>query len=273
MFVMKWLKLINYGTVDYIYVFNIGVEGFMNIKLPGSYRTKKVILVILIILSICVLSYEFIQNRHDKAQKSDNSQQEFIGNNSGNDSSSEVLKENNTSEEKQSEDNTENLYSEKEETLYNDAYNLFFSNKYEEAVSKADELVGEYPNNPKGYNIRGISKSYKGDYDGGLKDIGKALEINPDYGYALFNKALTYELYGNMEEALKWYNRDLEVEDYEWAYYGIASIYGRKGDVSDTVKYLKRAIEINPLVKDDAKTEKDFDPVRGTDEFERLINS
>lgn len=270
---MKWLNLINYGTVDYIFVFNIGVEDFMNIKLPGSYRFKKIILVILIIISICVLSFEFIQNRNDKDKKSNYEQEQFIGDSSENDSSSEVLNESNASEENEAEDKAQNLYSEKEESLYNDAYNLFFSNKYEEAVKKADELVDEFPNNPKGYNIRGIAKSYNGDYDGGLKDIDKSLEIQPDYGYALFNKALTYELYGNMDEALKWYNRDLEVEDYEWTYYGIASIYGRKGDISNTVTYLKRAIEINPLVKDDAKTEADFNPVRGSSEFESLINS
>ncbi|MDO5518056.1 MAG: hypothetical protein Q4F66_10910 [Clostridium sp.] len=246
----------------------------MNIKLPGSYRLKRIILVILIIISICVLSYEFIQNKNDKDKKCDYEQEEFIGASSDDESTSEVLNEKDTSsEEKESEENTENLYSEKEETLYNDAYNLFFSNKYEEAVKKADELISEFPYNPKGYNIRGIAKSYNGDYDGGLNDIDKSLDICPDYGYALFNKALTYELYGNMDEALKWYNRDLEVEDYEWTYYGIASIYGRKGDVSNTVKYLKRAIEINPLVKDDAKTEADFNPVRGNQEFESLIKS
>ncbi|MDO5518463.1 MAG: hypothetical protein Q4F66_12990, partial [Clostridium sp.] len=172
----------------------------MNIKLPGSYRVKKIILVILIIISIGVLAYEFIQNKNDKSNKSDYKQEEFIGDSSKNSGTSEVLNDDNTSDEKQAEDNTENLYSEKEEALYNEAYNLFFSSKYEEAVKKADELVNEFPNNPKGYNIRGIAKSYDGNYDEGLKDINKSLEIYPDYGYALFNKALTYELYGNMDE-------------------------------------------------------------------------
>lgn len=51
---------------------------FMNIKLPGNLRVKKIILVILIIISVCVLSYEFIQNRTNKKDNTSNKQEEFI---------------------------------------------------------------------------------------------------------------------------------------------------------------------------------------------------
>lgn len=246
----------------------------MNIKLPGSLKVKKIILIILVIISVCVISYELIQNKNSKKDNSNIIQEQIIGEDNSNNSNkdnSEVLNDNTS--DKAAGDNERNLYSEKEEELYNEAYNLFFSNKYEEAIKKADILVGEFPQNAKGYNIRGIAKAYNGDYDGGIKDIDKSLQISPNYGYALFNKGLTYELYGNMEEALKWYNKDLEIEEYEWTYYGIASIYGRKGDVDNTVKYLKKAIEINPEVKEEAKTEKDFNSVKLSEEFENLINS
>lgn len=245
----------------------------MGIKLPGSYKFKKILLIVLSIISIFVLSYEFIHNRKMKIEKSYYKQEQYIGNNNEKNNSSEVLIENNTSEESQEDEDKDNKFSYEEEKLYDDAYNLFFSNKYEEAVKKSDELVNQFPSNPKGYNIRGIAKAYNGDFDGGLKDINKALEIDSNYGYALFNKGLTYELYGKMDEALKWYNKDLEIEDYEWTYYGIASIYGREGNVPNTIKYLKKAIEINPLVKDEAKTEEDFNPVRESQEFNKLINS
>lgn len=243
----------------------------MNIKLPGSLRVKKIILIVLVIVSVCVLSYEFIQNKNNK-KKSNSSQEEIFQADDSNkyENNSEVL-EYNTSDETCI-NNENKLYSENEEKLYGEAYDLFFSNKYEEAINKANILVNEFPENPKGYNIRGIAKAYNGDYEGGIKDIDKSLEISPDYGYAFFNKGLTYELYGNMEEALKWYNKDLEIEEYEWTYYGIASIYGRRRDIDNTVKYLKKAIEINSLVKEDAKTEKDFDSVREFSEFKNLIN-
>ncbi|MPN00484.1 hypothetical protein SDC9_147679 [bioreactor metagenome] len=104
-----------------------------------------------------------------------------------------------------------------------------------------------------------------------MKNINKALEISPNYGYALFNKALTYELYDKYDEALKWYDKNLEVENYIWSYYGKASIYGRKGDVKNTVKYLKIAIEMDKVVKEEARVERDFDNVRQSKEFQELI--
>ena len=122
-----------------------------------------------------------------------------------------------------------------------------------------------------GYNIRGIAKAYNGDYEEGMNDIDKALSIKDDYGYAIFNKALTYELYGNMDEALKWYNKDLEIEDYVWSYYGIASIYGRRGDINNTMKYLNKAIEIDPAAKEVAQNEQDFEPVRSSEEFQKVV--
>ncbi|WP_415875492.1 tetratricopeptide repeat protein [Clostridium sp.] len=104
-----------------------------------------------------------------------------------------------------------------------------------------------------------------------MKNIDKALNINPNYGYGRFNKALAYELYGHYDEALSWYDKALEVEKYVWSYYGKASIYGRRGDVANTVKYLKIAIDMQESVKEEAKKEKDFDNVRNSKEFMELV--
>ena len=164
-----------------------------------------------------------------------------------------------------------NNISQKESDLYNEAYTLFFSNKYEDAINKANELLKNFPDSYMGYNIRGIAKAYSGDYDGGMEDIDNSLKINETYGYGRFNKALTYELYDNMDEALKWYNKALEVEEYVWSYYGIASIYGRKADVANTMKYLNKAISMDSEVRVVAKDEHDFDPVRNSKEFQEAV--
>lgn len=239
------------------------------IKLPGNEKHKKIILIVLVIISIGILFHEgrtSSQNKSLQSKNQSNEQGEIIESSEKDKSNSENTI-NKNDEVKQEEKN----YSSKENELYNEAYELFFSGKYGDAIDKANGLVSEFPNNPMGYNIRGIAKSYNKDYEGGIKDIDKALEIDEKYGYAIFNKALTYELYGNMDEALKWYNKDLEIEDYVWSYYGIASIYGRRGDVDNTMKYLNKAIQINDSVKASAKTEHDFDPVRNSKEFKDAV--
>lgn len=235
----------------------------MNIKLPGSTKTKTRLLIVLIILSLGIILYEYGLNIKKKNIVNEEiSKEESI-----------VPETSQSTEESTVEDvdNKEYEVSEEEKSLYNEAYVLFFSNEYEKSINKSTELISKYPENYFGYNIRGIAKAYNGNYEDGMKDIDKSLEINPEYGYARFNKALANELYNNMDEALVWYNKALEVEDYVWSYYGIASIYGRKGDVSNTMKYLNKAIELDSAVIETAKTEEDFDPVRDSEEFKSIV--
>jgi len=254
------------------------------IKLPGKEKNKKIILIILVIVSMGILSYKAWTNINSKNIKNEKkSQKEIVKsmdteesyiNNTTDTDAEEAVGDNsktNTNDEKIKITEKEKNYSARENELYNDAYRLFFEHEYANAINKADTLIGEFPSNAMGYNIRGIAKAYNGDYDGGMKDIDTSLNIDENYGYARFNKALTYELYENMDEALDWYNKDLEVEDYVWSYYGIASIYGRRGDVADTMVYLNKAIQIDSGVKEVAKTEHDFDPVNSSEEFKMAV--
>lgn len=252
------------------------------IKLPGTEKNKKILLVILIIIAIGILSKDLLfkkenkesENRHEK-------QEEIIGpinadkSNTSNTTNEDAENLNGNSSKLSDNSNIkqgiEGRYSSKETELYNEAYEMFFSHQYTNAINKADELINKFPNNPMGYNIRGISKAYNGNYENGMQDIDKSLSINSNYGYARFNKALAYELYGKMNEALEWYNKDLEIEEYVWSYYGIASIYGRRGDIKNTMVYLNKAIQIDSGVKEVAKNEHDFDPVKDSEEFHKAV--
>ena len=251
------------------------------IKLPVKEKNKKILLIILVIVAIGILSYEAWTNiksrnikNEDKVQaetvKSVDTEESNITNTINTDAK-DIEDDKSKANNNEMIEVKEKNYSSRENDLYNEAYTLFFSNEYSKTISKADVLINEFPSNTKGYNIRGIAKAYNGDYDGGMKDIDKSLSIDENYGYARFNKALTYELYKNMDEALKWYNKDLEVEDYVWSYYGISSIYGRRGDVANTMAYLNKAIKMDSGVKEVAKTEHDFDPVKNSEEFKKAI--
>lgn len=231
-----------------------------NFKLPGNLKTKKIILTVLVLISIMIVIQFAFENRKSNVNTNkESSSEELII------SSDNNLKEEETKSE--------------EDILYEDAYNTFFAGDYNGAVAKADLVIAKYSESYKGYNIRGIAKAFAGSFDDGMADINKALELNPKFGYAIYNKALNYELYGYYNESLVWYNKALDIEDYMWSYYGIASIYGRKGDVSNTVKYLNEAVRAEgaesgkSAIKEEAKTEKDFDSVRTSAEFQNFINN
>ncbi|MGG7178924.1 tetratricopeptide repeat protein [Clostridium paraputrificum] len=234
------------------------------VKLPGSLKVKKILLSILVVVAIGVVVKVGIDNRREK------------------ETNEKIISEEIADREriKKEEEEIRRALEEKEEALYSEAYNSFFGElNYKDTIDKANILIQEFPQSYKGYNIRGIAKAYNGSFEDGMQDIEKALELKDDYGYARFNKALNYELYNRLDDALIWYDKALEVEEYIWSHYGKASIYGRRGDVENTVSNLKKAIDLaaksgqDQGVKEEAKTEHDFDPVRGKSEFEDLINS
>lgn len=160
---------------------------------------------------------------------------------------------------------------EKLEEKWKIGYDEFFEKKYRQAIETERQVIKEDPNFYKAYAIEGIALAYNGNFKSGIEQIDHALKLKPDYGYARFNKALANELYGYYDEAIIWYKKALEVEKFEWSYYGIASIYGRKGDIENTIKYLKLAIDINPNIKNAAKNEEDFDNVQESEKFKELI--
>ncbi|MFL0196131.1 tetratricopeptide repeat protein [Clostridium sp. WILCCON 0269] len=157
------------------------------------------------------------------------------------------------------------------EQKYKEAEQFFSNKQYANTIAKADEMINEDSTFYKAYNIKGIALCYSNNYEEGMNNIDKSLKLNPDFGYARFNKALAYELYGKYEEALNWYDKALEVENYIWSYYGKASIYGRRGDVSNTVKFLRIAINMSSDIKNIAKEEADFNPVKNSKEFQDLV--
>lgn len=227
-------------------------------KLYGSQKFKRILLGLLVIVAVILIVKVGIDNRKSKEVE---------------DKKVEEIK----IEEPKVGEKAEVKVNEEEENLYNDTLNTFYQENYSGTIEKANAIIAKFPDSYKAYNIRGFAKAFSKGFEDGMKDIDKALTIKPNYGYGLYTKAFNYELHEKFDDALVFYDKSLEVEEYMWTYYGKASIYGRRGDVVSTVANLKKAIEVEGAkenesgVKKEARTEKDFNPVRGNAEFEALI--
>jgi tetratricopeptide (TPR) repeat protein len=161
--------------------------------------------------------------------------------------------------------------------LYQKGYTAFSQRHYEKAVQLEDAALKHNPSFEPAYNVKGIALMFAGKYDEGMKCLEHALKLNPNDGYALFNKALGLELYAHYNQAVQTYCQALRIKTkawwQAWCYYGIASIYGRRGDVTNTVLNLKVAIRLNPATKVAARTEPDFNNVRNSSAFRKLVYS
>lgn len=230
-----------------------------------SFKSKVILFCILSVIVVVIAYKEAIDNRQNNKSKI-----EKINNTNTN--SQTYIKSNDQEKNKDQElKKLKEEESKKIEDKYQESVKAFGNKKYADTIDIANGIISEDNNFYKAYNIKGIALCYSNNYNEGMKSIDKSLELNPDFGYARFNKALAYELYGYYDDALKWYDRDLEVENYIWSYYGKASIYGRRGDVENTTKFLKTAIEMSPDVKKIASEEVDFNPVKDSMEFQNLI--
>lgn len=230
-----------------------------------SFKFKVIIFCILCVIVILISYKEAINNRANNKSKI-----EKINNTNTN--SQTFIKADD--QEKNKEEELKRLKEEENKNLedkYQESVKSFQNKKYTETISIADGIISENESFYKAYNIKGIALCYGNNYNEGMKNIDKSLELKPDFGYARFNKALAYELYGYYDDALKWYDKNLEVEKYIWSYYGKASIYGRRGDIENTIKYLKIAVDMSPDIKKIAAEESDFNPVKNSKEFQELI--
>jgi tetratricopeptide (TPR) repeat protein len=227
-------------------------------KLFGKFslRAKTVIFCILCLFAVILVLKNSYWDEKNKVT---------VQNSNKNVTQNTVIKNSSTGE------NGDKSDEERLEKEYKAAQKFFSDKEYDKTIDKANDIINQNDKFYKAYNIKGIALCYSNNYDEGKKNIDKALELNPNFGYARFNKALAYELYGKYDDALDWYDKDLEIEKYVWSYYGKASIYGRRGDISNTVKFLKMAIDISPDIKDIARDEKDFEPVKNSSEFQNLI--
>ncbi|MDP4089262.1 MAG: tetratricopeptide repeat protein [Bacillota bacterium] len=124
----------------------------------------------------------------------------------------------------------------------------FASGDYKAAIATADEVLKEDTQNIKALTIKGISLCYTRKLSG-LDEIQKALDIKPDYGYALYNKALSYDKFWRYDEALAYYEKALQsdggTEVKALSDYGIAVISARKEDMANAEKYLKEAVQLD----------------------------
>ncbi|MDQ7096014.1 tetratricopeptide repeat protein [Desulfosporosinus sp. PR] len=156
--------------------------------------------------------------------------------------------------------------------LYKQGLELYYQRRFPQALALFNQALTIDPQCYEALNGKGATLAFQGSYDQGLALIQQALEINPDYVYGNFNRGLAYELAGRWDDAIAAYQKALQLDKRDtWSYYGIASIYGRLGNIDKVLEYLQPAITLDPDVKEVAREEKDFAPVRENPRFQALI--
>jgi tetratricopeptide (TPR) repeat protein len=101
------------------------------------------------------------------------------------------------------------------------------------------------------YYNRAHAKSDKGDYDGAIADLNRAIELDPKYASAYNNRGLAKQGKGDLDGAIADWTRAIELNPkLVPAYYNRAHAKSDKGDYDGAIADFNRAIELNPKLGD-----------------------
>lgn len=260
-------------------------ENFILSKL--SIKKKIVIIILLVIISIGIIIKDSIDNKNYNNNKNVNIKNTSISSNSAkaNDNSKNTSLVSSDEQNKQVIDD-QNKNEKELEQKYNVALNEYYGSedKKSDVIKLTNDIINQDESFYKAYSLRGIATCFikisDENYKKGLADIDKSLQINPNFGYGLFCRALALELYGHYDDAMSGYDKALtalksenNTEFTAWSYFGQSSIYGRRGDVQNCTRLLKMAIDLYPNAKNVAIDEEnsDFKNVKDSREFQELI--
>ena len=156
--------------------------------------------------------------------------------------------------------------------LYDQGLKLYYQRQFPEALVLFNQALAIDAQCYEALNAKGATLAFQGRYDQGLALIQQALVLNPSFVYGHFNLGLANELAGRWDPAIAAYQKALQLDNRDtWSYYGIASIYGRLGKIDKVLEYLQPAIALDPDVKEVARDEQDFAPVRKDPRFQTLV--
>jgi tetratricopeptide (TPR) repeat protein len=139
---------------------------------------------------------------------------------------------------------------------------------YSPAIEPSPGLAVAYAN-------RGVILVEQGNLDSAIADLNRAIEIAPRLVPTYVNRGLAHARKGDRAGAIADYDEAIRLSptdaDKAWIYACRAGGYVIMGDAPTACESLAAAIALNPQWRDLARTEPQFDPIRGEPCFQALI--
>lgn len=146
--------------------------------------------------------------------------------------------------------------------------------RYDEALvtlGKAAEIESDSGEVP---FYRAILFEKQGRLEEALAELEESLRLDPDSIYTLNNKGNVLMDLGRLDEALACFDEILgQTTRYPLAHYNRACVLARLGKVRETVRELSLAAAEDDRFLDDALEDPDFEKIRRTPSFRRLLDS
>ena len=118
---------------------------------------------------------------------------------------------------------------------------------YEKAISHHTKAIELNPNFAAAYYNRGFSYNSKGDFDTAIQDFNTVIELNPNFVAAYSNRGFSYNGKGDFDTAIQDFNTAIELNpNFVAAYSNRGFSYNGKGDFDTAIQDFNTAIQIDP---------------------------
>jgi tetratricopeptide (TPR) repeat protein len=98
---------------------------------------------------------------------------------------------------------------------------------------------------------RGVEYGRKGMYDDALKELNKAIGINPKSAKAYHYRATVFAYKNNLDKAIADWNKSIELDDNQFlSHYSRGLAFYRKGDIDKAITDWNKSILLNPNYAD-----------------------
>ncbi len=121
--------------------------------------------------------------------------------------------------------------------------------QYDQSIVYFNKAIEIEPKFAEAYFNRGFAYQEKGQYDKAIPDYNKAIEINPRHDAVYNNRGNAYAARGKYDKAIADYTEAIELNPMDAvAYFNRGNTYAEvKGQYDKAISDFNRAIEINPM--------------------------
>jgi tetratricopeptide (TPR) repeat protein len=117
----------------------------------------------------------------------------------------------------------------------------------DEAMAACSRLIARNPIDADAYNNRGLAHSARGEYDRGIIDFDRAIQLDPKLAAAYNNRANAYRSKGDYDHAVADYSQAVRLDPKDAvAYDGRGNALSRKGKYDQAISDFGQAMRLDP---------------------------
>jgi len=143
---------------------------------------------------------------------------------------------------------------------------------HEDALTETTAAVELDPASYAAHYLHGLALISLGRLDEARAALMEAVALEPERPETFVHLAYVDRRNVSLDKAIETIHKAIELKpDLPLANYNLACYHAVKGEPDEALRYLRRAVNVEPHYREIARADEDFDSLRTTPDFRRLV--